>query len=81
MTIGELDLLAIIARSTGRRDAREAARDLIAEVRRLRAALADSCAREREACAKLAEGGSFVHADAPDARFGRAVAAAIRRRQ
>lgn len=35
---------------------------------------------EREECAKVAESGSFLHEDAPDARFGRACAAAIRRR-
>ena len=37
-------------------------------------------AAEREACAKVAEGGSFLHADSPAARFGRECAAAIRRR-
>ena len=35
---------------------------------------------EREACAQVAENGRFLHDDAPDARFGKAVAAAIRRR-
>jgi hypothetical protein len=35
---------------------------------------------EREACAQVAEGGRFLHDDAPDARFGRECAAAIRRR-
>ena len=29
--------------------------------------------------AEIAEGGSFLHEDAPDAKFGREVAAAIRR--
>ena len=37
-------------------------------------------AAEREACAKVCEGGSFLHDDAPDARFGKACAAAIRAR-
>ena len=32
-----------------------------------------------EEAAKVAEGGSFLHADAPDAKFGRECAAAIRR--
>lgn len=36
---------------------------------------------EREQCAKIAEGGSFLHDDAPDARFGKACAAAIRARK
>ena len=35
---------------------------------------------EREECAKVCEGGSFLHDDAPDARFGKACAAAIRAR-
>jgi len=35
--------------------------------------------QERERCAKIAEGGRFLHDDAPDARFGKACAAAIRR--
>lgn len=35
---------------------------------------------EREACAQVAEGGRFLHEDAPTAHFGREVAAAIRRR-
>jgi hypothetical protein len=33
---------------------------------------------ERERCAKIAEGGCFLHDDAPDARFGKACAKAIR---
>ncbi len=33
---------------------------------------------ERERCAKVAEGGSFLHDDAPDAKFGKACAKAIR---
>jgi hypothetical protein len=33
----------------------------------------------REACAKVAEGGGFLHDDAPSARFGKDCAAAIRR--
>ena len=37
-------------------------------------------AAEREACAKVCEGGSFLHDDAQDARFGKACAAAIRAR-
>jgi hypothetical protein len=35
-------------------------------------------AAENERCAKVAEGGRFLHDDAPDARFGKACAAAIR---
>ena len=35
---------------------------------------------EREACAKVCEGGNFLHDEAPDARFGKACAAAIRAR-
>ena len=35
---------------------------------------------EREECAKVAEGGSFLHADSPAAKFGKDCAAAIRRR-
>lgn len=35
---------------------------------------------EREACARVAEGGSFLHSDSPEARFGKECAAAIRRR-
>ena len=35
---------------------------------------------EREACAKLCENGAFLHDQAPDALFGRAVARAIRAR-
>jgi len=35
---------------------------------------------EREACAKLCENGVFLHDQAPDALFGRAVAKAIRAR-
>lgn len=35
---------------------------------------------EREACAKVAENGRFLYDDAPDAKFGRACATAIRRR-
>lgn len=41
-------------------------------------ALADAAAEERERAAKVAEGGRFLHDDAPDARFGKACAAAIR---
>ncbi len=37
-------------------------------------------AAEREACAKVAESGNFLHDDSPEARFGKACAAAIRRR-
>lgn len=36
-------------------------------------------AAERERCAKVAEEGQYLHPDAPTARFGREVAAAIRR--
>ena len=35
---------------------------------------------EREACARVAEGGSFLHENAPDAIFGKACAGAIRKR-
>ncbi len=35
---------------------------------------------EREACAKVAENGNFLHDDSPEARFGKACAAAIRAR-
>jgi hypothetical protein len=35
---------------------------------------------EREACAKVAENGRFLHDDSPEARFGKACAAAIRAR-
>ena len=35
---------------------------------------------EREACAKVVENGRFLHDDAPDARFGKACAQAIRAR-
>jgi len=35
---------------------------------------------EREACAKVAENGNFLHDDSPEARFGKSCAAAIRRR-
>ena len=35
--------------------------------------------RERERCAKIAEGGHFIHDAALDAQFGKVVAAAIRR--
>jgi hypothetical protein len=37
-------------------------------------------AAEREACAKVAENGLFLHDDSPEARFGKACAAAIRAR-
>ena len=33
---------------------------------------------ERERCAKIAEGGCFLHEKAPDAMFGKACAKAIR---
>jgi hypothetical protein len=38
-------------------------------------------AAEREACAKVAESGNFLHDDSPAARFGKECAAAIRRRR
>jgi hypothetical protein len=41
---------------------------------------AAGAAAEREACAKVAESGNFLHDDSPEARFGKACAAAIRRR-
>jgi len=37
-------------------------------------------AAEREACAKVAENGRFLHDDSLEARFGKACAAAIRAR-
>jgi hypothetical protein len=37
-------------------------------------------AAEREACAKVAENGNFLHDDSPEAKFGKACAAAIRAR-
>jgi hypothetical protein len=37
-------------------------------------------AEEREACAKVAENGRFLHDDSPEAKFGKACAAAIRAR-
>lgn len=36
---------------------------------------------EREACAKVAEGGRFLHDDSPAAKFGRCIADAIRTRE
>lgn len=44
-------------------------------------ALRAAIAAEREACAQVAENGRFLHDDAPDARFGKECAAAIRRRE
>lgn len=38
-------------------------------------------AAEREACAKVSENGCFLHDDSPEARFGKACAAAIRARR
>jgi hypothetical protein len=35
---------------------------------------------EREACAKVADDGRFLHDDSPEAKFGKACAAAIRAR-
>jgi hypothetical protein len=40
---------------------------------------AEAFAAGLEKAAKIAEGGSFLHNDAPTARFGRECAAAIRR--
>ena len=37
-------------------------------------------AAEREACARVAENGNFLHDDSPEAKFGKACAAAIRAR-
>jgi hypothetical protein len=37
-------------------------------------------AAEREACAKVADDGCFLHDDSPEAKFGKACAAAIRAR-
>jgi hypothetical protein len=36
---------------------------------------------ENEACAKVSENGCFLHDDSPEARFGKACAAAIRARR
>lgn len=36
---------------------------------------------ENEACAKVSENGCFLHDDSPEARFGKACAAAIRARK
>ena len=38
-------------------------------------------AAEREACAKVAENSRFLHDDSPEAKFGKACAAAIRARR
>ena len=43
-------------------------------------AWANGAYKEREACAKVCEGGNFLHDEAPDARLGKACAAAIRAR-
>jgi hypothetical protein len=43
-------------------------------------ALEEAVAAEREQCAKVCEGGHFLHDEAADARFGKACAAAIRAR-
>jgi hypothetical protein len=45
-----------------------------------RDALRKLVASEREACAKVAENGRFLHDDSPEAKFGKACAAAIRAR-
>jgi hypothetical protein len=47
------------------------------------AALAYEAGRkdENEACAKVSENGCFLHDDSPEARFGKACAAAIRARR
>jgi hypothetical protein len=45
-----------------------------------RDALRKLVASEREACAKVAENGRFLHDDSPEARFGKSCAAAIRAR-
>lgn len=37
-------------------------------------------AEEREACAKVADDGRFLHDDSPEAKFGKACATAIRAR-
>lgn len=52
--------------------------DLLAET--LAFEIQVAVAAEREACAKVAEGGSFLHDDSPEARFGKACAKAIRAR-
>jgi hypothetical protein len=54
--------------------------DMIAEPCELAAAIDKAVEAEREACAKVAEGGSFLHDASPAAHFGRECAAAIRRR-
>lgn len=56
------------------------ATDLADEFAALLARAEAAVAAEREACARVAEGGRFLHDDAPDARFGKACAAAIRAR-
>jgi len=45
-----------------------------------RDALRKLVAAEREACAKVADDGRFLHDDSPEAKFGKACAAAIRAR-
>lgn len=40
----------------------------------------NTVAAEREACAKVADNGRFLHDDSPEAKFGKACAAAIRAR-
>lgn len=40
----------------------------------------EAIAEEREACAKVADDGRFLHDDSPEAKFGKACAAAIRAR-
>lgn len=50
------------------------------ELKRRVAAYGRRCAESmREECAEVAENGRFLHDDAPDARFGKACAQAIRR--
>jgi len=46
---------------------------------RIAAQLREAEQRGAEAAAKIAESGRFLHDDSPEARFGRSVAAAIRR--
>lgn len=74
--------------ATDMRDALEAGRKSLLDAEhvlmdlldRIGRRIAEAVALEREACARVAEGGRFLHDDAPDARFGKACADAIRAR-
>lgn len=80
-----LDLEAIEKACANGWPGRDTIAALLAEVRRLRAVVDDYDSRWQSArevaledAAKVAEGGRFLHDDAPTARFGRECAAAIR---